>query len=97
MSNIEKLSISLTSEMAAMVRASVATGDYASTSEVVRDALRLWQRQQHSAGDAMIEAIGVEKVRKLWEEGLASGPGSSGSMDDIIARARARYADKAAT
>jgi antitoxin ParD1/3/4 len=89
MSNIEKMSISLTSEMAAMVRASVATGDYASTSEVVRDALRVWQRQQHSVGDAMIEAIGVEKVRKLWEEGLASGPALPGNA--VFAALRARY------
>jgi antitoxin ParD1/3/4 len=89
MSNIEKMSISLTSEMAAMVRASVATGDYASTSEVVRDALRLWRDRQQSTGDAMIEAIGVEKVRRLWEEGLASGPAIPGN--EVFAALRARY------
>jgi len=73
MSNIEKMSISLTSEMAAMVRASVKTGDYASTSEVVRDALRLWRSHQ-SEGDRMIDAIGIEEIRRLWNEGIASGP-----------------------
>ncbi len=90
----EKMSISLPAKMAAMVRSAVASGDYASTSEVVRDALRVW-RQHQSEGDKMIEAIGVEEVRRLWEEGLASGPGTSGSIDDIIAKARTRYAAKA--
>jgi antitoxin ParD1/3/4 len=92
-SGTEKMSISLPPKLAAMVRAAVSEGDYASTSEVVRDALRVWRGQQQSAGDRMIDAIGIEEVRRLWHEGLASGPGTSGSIDDIIARAETRYND----
>lgn len=91
----EKMSISLPAKMAAMVKAAVASGDYASTSEVMRDALRLWQRHQQSEGDRMIEAIGIDEVRRLWNEGLASGPGESNSMEDVIVRARARYTEEA--
>jgi antitoxin ParD1/3/4 len=40
--NAEKLSITLPADMAQMVRSHVATGAYASNSEVIRDALRLW-------------------------------------------------------
>lgn len=38
----EKLSISLPSDLARMVRRQVENGSYASNSEVIRDALRLW-------------------------------------------------------
>lgn len=69
----EKMSISLPTKLAAMVRAAVAEGEYASTSEVVRDALRVWRGRQQSVGDRMIEAIGVEEIRRLWDEGIASG------------------------
>jgi antitoxin ParD1/3/4 len=41
--NVEKLSIALTPEMAAAVRQAVASGEYASASEVIREALRLWR------------------------------------------------------
>jgi antitoxin ParD1/3/4 len=40
MPTIEKLSIALPSEMAALVRRAVDAGEYSSNSEVIRDALR---------------------------------------------------------
>jgi antitoxin ParD1/3/4 len=43
MSDIERMTITLPAEMAAVVKIAVATGDYASTSEVVRAALRDWK------------------------------------------------------
>jgi antitoxin ParD1/3/4 len=43
MSKLEKLSISLTPELASLVRSAVTGGDYASTSEVIREALRDWK------------------------------------------------------
>ena len=43
MANVEKISIALTPELAAAVRAAVANGEYVSSSEVVREALRDWQ------------------------------------------------------
>ncbi|MEI6270091.1 MAG: type II toxin-antitoxin system ParD family antitoxin [Methylococcaceae bacterium] len=45
MSNLEKLSISLTPELYTLVRGVVTEGDYASTSEVIREALRDWKNQ----------------------------------------------------
>ncbi|TXM68249.1 type II toxin-antitoxin system ParD family antitoxin [Methylobacterium sp. WL103] len=42
----EKISITMTPEHLRAVRESVAAGEYASTSEVLRDAVRLWQRQR---------------------------------------------------
>ena len=43
MVQIERLTVTLPSEMAAIVKDAVAGGDYASTSEVVREALRDWK------------------------------------------------------
>lgn len=48
MSKLEKLSISLTPELAFLVRSAVTEGDYASTSEVIREALRDWKIKQKS-------------------------------------------------
>ena len=42
----EKLSISLPLDMARMVRRQVEEGGYASNSEVIRDALRVWQQRE---------------------------------------------------
>jgi antitoxin ParD1/3/4 len=46
MAEIERLTITLPSEMAAIVNDAVADGDYASTSDVVRDALHDWQAKR---------------------------------------------------
>ncbi len=43
MAEIERLTITLPSDMAAIVKGAVAGGDYASSSEVVREALRDWK------------------------------------------------------
>jgi len=46
MSNIERMTITLPSDMAAVIKAAVDGGDYASSSEVVREALRDWKMQR---------------------------------------------------
>jgi antitoxin ParD1/3/4 len=43
MSAIERLTITLPAEMAGLVKGAVDEGDYASTSEVIREALRDWK------------------------------------------------------
>jgi antitoxin ParD1/3/4 len=46
MSTIERMTITMPADMAAVVKAAVDSGDYASTSEVVRDALREWKMKR---------------------------------------------------
>ena len=46
MGDIERLTITLTSEIAQAVKGAVTTGDYASSSEVVREALRDWRHKR---------------------------------------------------
>jgi len=58
MQTAEKISVTMTPEMLKAVRESVAAGEYASTSEALRDAVRLWQRdrQEHAERLAAIRA-----------------------------------------
>jgi len=85
MANVEKLSIALTPEMAGLVRGAVESGEYATTSEVVREALREWKQRR------TLEQRDIEELRRLWAEGLASGPGRFHDMDAIKAEARRRW------
>ena len=84
MANVEKISIALTPEMAGLVRRAVESGEYASTSEVVREALREWKQRR------ALRRQDIEELRRLWEEGLASGTGRFEDMESIKAEARRR-------
>ena len=84
MSAVEKLSIALTTEQAALVRQVVENGEYATSSEVIRDALREWKLKRD------FQQTEIEELRRLWDEGLRSGPGKLGNMKAIKAEARRR-------
>jgi antitoxin ParD1/3/4 len=53
MSIAEKLSITLPTEMVTAIKARVDAGAYASTSEVLREAMRLWLRQEEEYEERM--------------------------------------------
>ncbi len=84
MANVEKVSIALTSEMLATVREVVESGEYASSSEVVREALRDWKLRRS------LQQREIEELRRLWSQGLESGPGRFADMAAIKAEARRR-------
>jgi len=46
MAEIERMTVTLPADMAALVRNAVEGGDYASSSEVVREALRDWKTKR---------------------------------------------------
>jgi len=84
MPSVEKLSIALTPEMASAVREAVDTGEYASSSEVIREALRDWQRKRS------LQRQEIEEIRRLWNEGIVSGPSHHADMAAIRAEAQRR-------
>ena len=86
MTTVSKLSIALTPELAGEVREAVASGRYASASEVVRDALRVWRL--HRAAE-------VEWLRRAWAEGIASGPATDDGSE-LMARLMERHRGLAA-
>jgi len=49
----EKISITMTPEMLRLIRETVDAGEYASTSEVVRDAMRIWQRERQEHAERL--------------------------------------------
>lgn len=81
MANVEKLSVAVTPEMAAMLREAVGSGEYASTSEVMREALREWKFRRSQRDRA------IEELRRLLAEGKTSGPLINGDdvFDEIFA------------
>ena len=84
MTSAEKISIALPAEMVAMVRGAVATGEYASSSEVVRDALRDWTRKRE------LRQQGVADLRRLWQEALRDkSPGVP--ANEVLARLESKY------
>jgi antitoxin ParD1/3/4 len=54
----EKLSITLPSDMAQSIRSAVSTGAYSSNSEVIREAMRIWQ-DRRSERDQRLDAVRV--------------------------------------
>ena len=89
MSSIERMTITVPSEMAAILRQSVDGGEYASTSEVVREALREWMRRRDTDRrdlDALREAI------RIGDESGSSIPAETvfAELRDVIARRRAQ-------
>ena len=83
MANVEKLSVAVTPEMAALMRMAVEAGEYASTSEVVREALRDWEHRRKQRDQA------VEELKRLVQEGIDSGPSLEG--DALFGRLKAKY------
>ncbi|MGX5804948.1 type II toxin-antitoxin system ParD family antitoxin [Bradyrhizobium sp. Arg314] len=78
MANVEKVSVALTPEMANMMREVVAAGEYASASEVMREALRDWKFRRTQRDKA------IHELGRLWDEGMASGNAVDG--DQAFAR-----------
>jgi len=84
MTTAEKISIALPSEMVAIVRSAVASGEYASSSEVIRDALRDWVHKRS------LRQQGVAELRQSWLEALADkSPGRP--PDEVLDRLERKY------
>jgi len=65
MPTVEKISIALPVEMVLQVRQAVDAGEYASSSEVVREALREWKYKRE------LQQNGISELRQLWQEARA--------------------------
>ena len=91
MPEIERLTITMPPELAAVVKQAVETGDYASTSEVVRAALRDWKLKR---------ALQIEELAALKTDidtglaDVAAGRVKDFDADRIIARGRKLLADR---
>lgn len=84
MPTAEKISIALPTEMVAIIRSAVATGEYASSSEVIRDALRDWTTKRN------MRKQGIADLRQIWQEAISDGaPGVA--PDEVLNRLERKY------
>ncbi|MDP3745900.1 MAG: type II toxin-antitoxin system ParD family antitoxin [Phenylobacterium sp.] len=67
MSKVEKHSVALTPQLAATVRAAVEAGDYASSSEAIREAIREWTERRE------LRAAKLADLRAAVQAGIDSG------------------------
>ncbi len=84
MADIQKVSVALTGGQLAALKAAVEAGEYATTSEIVREAVRDWQFKRELRQEE------VKRLRQLWDEGKASGPPEPFDVERTLAAAKAR-------
>jgi len=83
------MNVSLTEELANFVKAKVSGGRYTSSSEVVREALRLMEKAEQK------EAEKLNFLRQAWKEGIDSGDAGEMEFAALKQEARARLASEA--
>ncbi len=81
--NMRTLTISLTPHQAAKMQDAVDGGGYASNSEIVRDALRLWEQREE------IRQMEIARLKRAYDEGIASGEGREVDADVLLAELKA--------
>ena len=80
------MNVSLTEELANFVKAKVSAGRYTSSSEVVREALRLMEKIEQQ------EAEKLSYLRQAWRQGIDSGDAGEVDFTALKQEARARLA-----
>ncbi len=82
MGRYEKITAEVTDEMVAFMREAVASGSYASSDAVIRDAMMAWMQSDRAT------PLGQEELRRLLDAGRDSGPGIPAEevFDELIAK-----------
>ncbi|SHM79148.1 type II toxin-antitoxin system ParD family antitoxin [Roseibium suaedae] len=82
-SPMKTLTVSLSEHQVEQLQSAVQSGLYASNSEVVRDALRLWEQREE------LRKLELARLKRAYEEGLASGEGRSVDADTLLSELKA--------
>lgn len=84
MSAAEKISITLTPEMNRMIKKRVDSGEFASSSELIREALRLWQKQD------LVHKQQLSEIRARIKAAI-DDPRPSVPASEVFGRLRAHH------
>jgi antitoxin ParD1/3/4 len=84
MPSVHKVSIALTNEQISALKRVVDAGEYATTSEVVREAVRDWQFKREMRQED------IRQLRQMWEAGKASGKMQPVDFTKLRSEARQR-------
>jgi len=87
MANVEKMSVAVTPQQAAVMREAVEAGEYATASEIVREAMRDWLAKRELRHDD------IRRLRQLWDEGKASGRPEPVDFDALRKEARQKLTE----
>lgn len=82
------LTVSLTPKQIATMQAAVESGSYGSSSEVIRDALRLWEQREETRG------LELEQLRRAYAEGKGSGKPESVDPKAFLKELKSERADR---
>lgn len=83
---MKTLTISVTEKQATLLEEAVAKGKFASDSEMIAEALQLWEKREAAKAEELAW------LKREFEAGLASGPPEPLDRDAFFAEARARHA-----
>lgn len=86
MHNDRQIRVSLQPGVADAARQAVDSGAYQSVEDVVHEALIEWRLRRELDPDER------DALCRLWDEGIANGPGRFNSIDEIRQEARRRLA-----
>jgi antitoxin ParD1/3/4 len=78
-STMRTLTVSLSQRQVGSIQQAVDSGAYASNSEVVRDALRLWEQREE------LRALELSKLKRAYDEGMASGAPRAVAPEALLA------------
>ena len=84
-----KITVTMSADMSAALRASVEDGEYASTSEALRDAIRVWRRQRAEDADRL--AVVRARIRRSLDDprpNMTLGEVDA-ALDALFARSKA--------
>lgn len=84
MANNEKMSVALTREQVSALNTAVEAGEYATISEIVREAVRDWQLKRE------LRQEDIKRLRQMWDAGIASGSAGELDLKKLRREARAR-------
>ena len=83
-----ELHVTLKPAVAEVVRQAIETGEYASQDEIVSEALLEWRLRR------ALTSSERDALCRLWDEGVASGPGRFRGMDEIRSEAQRRWTEQ---
>jgi antitoxin ParD1/3/4 len=87
MTEIDKLTVAVSGQQARILRDAVDSGEYDTPSEIVREAIGIWQTQRNAdQGD-------IRRLQRLWDEGKASGEPQPIDFEELRREARRRLSE----
>jgi antitoxin ParD1/3/4 len=91
-SKVQKISVAMPKEMIDHIRAAVDSGDYASTSEVFREAVREWRDARRPFPPNYPYARNMDDLRRMAQEGIdAADRGEVKPAEEVFDRLEAKY------